>query len=188
MWPIILVVIIVLAAGFWVWWGFVATYHFAAVHSGVLYRDGNRSMREFRNATRKVKVKTVIMLADEKEVQAEPFLSELDFCRGEGISVVRIPIKLGGWPSPDQVEQFLGTVTDKNNQPVLLHCAQGVRRTGMLVAAYQESILGYDDARAKEAMLTFGHSERTVNDVKRFIDTYDPKSRAMTAELPVSSE
>ena len=51
--------------------------------------------------------------------------------------------------------------------PVLLHCAQGVRRTAMFVAAYQESVLGYDKQRAKDAIISFGHSDRTVSEIKR---------------------
>jgi hypothetical protein len=37
-------------------------------------------------------------------------------------------------------------------------------------------------------MLTFGHSMRTVGDVQRFIDVYDPKARRMTEELARSKE
>ena len=72
--------------------------------------------------------------------------------------------------------------------PFTVHCAQGVRRTGMMVAAYQESVLGYDRERAKREILTFGHSERSIGDVKRFIDVYDPVKREVTEELPQSKE
>jgi protein tyrosine/serine phosphatase len=69
-----------------------------------------------------------------------------------------------------------------------VHCAQGVRRTGMMVAAYQESVLGYDRERATQEILRFGHSDRSIGDVRRFIDVYDPVKREVTAELPHSSE
>ena len=69
-----------------------------------------------------------------------------------------------------------------------LSAAQGVRRTGMLVAAYQESVLHFNRDQAKAALLSFGHSDRTVNDVKRFIDVYDPTNRRMSEDLPISQE
>ena len=64
-----------------------------------------------------------------------------------------------------------------------MHCAQGVRRTAMMVAAFQESVLGYDKQQARDAILTFGHSDKTVDDIRRFIDAYDPKSRTVSDQL-----
>jgi hypothetical protein len=37
------------------------------------------------------------------------------------------------------------------------------------------SVLGYDKEKAKNAILTFGHSDNTINDIRRFIDGYDGK-------------
>ncbi len=182
---------IVLSVGFAIaiTWKFAfSTYHFATVHEGVLYRDGVHTIREFKIAVRKAKPKTVVRLIDEAEQKIEPSISESVYCQEHGIAILDLPIKLGGWPMPEQVNAFLNLVTDPNRQPVLVHCAQGVRRTGMMVAAYQESILGYDTARAKSEILTFGHSPRTIGDVMRFIDVYDPKARTLPTTLPVGKE
>lgn len=163
-------------------------YHFAIVQDGVLYRDGVRTMREFDIALRKARPRTIVRLIDESEQRAEPFTSETGYCRSHGIDLVELPIQLGGWPRPEQVDTFLNIVCDSKRQPVLVHCAQGVRRTGMMVAAYQESILGYDSGKAKDVMLKFGHSQRTVSDVMKFIDVYDPKQRTLPTTLPVGKE
>jgi protein tyrosine/serine phosphatase len=190
MWPIvILVVILILAlAGWVVWRAKFATYHFATVQAGVLYRDGCRSEREFEHATQISGAKTVVMLIDDREATTEPFVSEVRHCKEKGIEIVRIPIALGGWPTGEQVREFLKIADDHARQPVLVHCAQGVRRTGMFVAAFQESVLGYDDERTKHAILRFGHSDRSINDVKRFVDVYDPKLQDMTTQLEMSTE
>ena len=58
----------------------------------------------------------------------------------------------------------------------------------MFVAAFQESVLGWDNSKVKANLLTFGHSQRTVKDVERFIDIYDGKERRVTKELEQSSE
>ena len=58
----------------------------------------------------------------------------------------------------------------------------------MMVAAYQESILGYNAEQAKSAMLRFGHGQRTVGDVMKFIDEYDPKARTLPTTLPMGKE
>ncbi len=53
----------------------------------------------------------------------------------------------------------------------------------MFVAAYQESVLGYDKQRAKDAILSFGHSAKTIDEIKKFIDNYDPRTRTISPEL-----
>ena len=186
-WPIIAVVIIAGVA--WLVWSlWFDAYHLATVQAGVLYRDGVRTLREFQTTVRIVKPRTVVCLVDDTEIVHSPFTDEVTYCRQNNIDLVRIPVTLGGWPQGEQIRQFLSITTDPARRPVLVHCAQGVRRTGMMVAAYQESVLGYDAARAKQSMLTFGHSQRTVGDIQRFVDVYDPVARSMTRELPRSTE
>lgn len=174
--------------GLWTWRQYFDLYHLATVQEGVLYRDGVRSARQFILAVQRVRPKTIVCLVDDREITQEPFVSEITYCRDNGIDLVRLPVQLGGWPAGQQVKDFLAIVTDPHRQPVLVHCAQGVRRTGMMVAAYQESILNFDRERAKAALMAFGHSQRTVGDVERFIDVYDPVQRRMTADLPLSTE
>ena len=189
LWAIPLIVIA--AGGAWAYASYLQTYHLATVQEGVLFRDGNRGMREFETAVRRSNVKTVVSLIDDQEL-ADPskpmFAEELDWCKQQGVKVVRIPVRLGGWPKTQDLRKFLEVVQEKQNQPVLVHCAQGVRRTGMFVAAFQETVLGWDDAKVKANLLTFGHGHRTVKDVERFVDVYDAKEKAVTAPLEQSEE
>ena len=94
---------------------------------------------------------------------------------------------LGRLADGDQLQRFLSIVQDPTKQPVLVHCAQGVRRTGMMVAAYQRSVLNYSADQAKPAA-DLRPQPRTVGDVQRFIDVYDPAARQMTRKLEVSKE
>jgi tyrosine-protein phosphatase SIW14 len=187
----VLALVVLLGGAAWGWAHYIQTYHLATVQEGVLVRDGNRGLREFETAIRKTGAKTVVSLIDDQELadaKKPQFAKEMEFCRQQGVKVVRIPVKLGGWPTSEDVRRFLDIVQEKQNQPVLVHCAQGVRRTGMMVAAFQESVLGWDDGKARSAMLSFGHSDRTVKDVERFIGVYDAKDRAVTKQLEESKE
>jgi len=116
------------------------------------------------------------------------FQSEKEYLEKKGIRLERIPVKLGGWPTKKDVDRFFEIVNDPQAQPVLVHCAQGVRRTGFMAAAYQMKQLGYDKDRAKESILRFGHSDRTANDVIRFIDGYDPATGTVPENLMPSNE
>jgi protein tyrosine phosphatase (PTP) superfamily phosphohydrolase (DUF442 family) len=175
--PIAIVALIVLI-GFWIWREHFQTYHLAIVQEGVLYRDGNRGLREFANTIEKIKPKTVVCLLDDAELAdpAKPmFAQEMTYLQQHGVRVERIAVPLGGWPSSEQVKQFLDLVQKPENQPVLVHCAQGMRRTGMMAAAYQQSVLKMDDATARDAVVMFGRKDtsRSVVDIRNFINAYD---------------
>jgi protein tyrosine/serine phosphatase len=187
--PAIVLLCVASAAAWWIFRNYFDTYHLVTVQSGVLYRDGVRTIRQFDLAVRKTHVKTIVSLVDDREINQSPFMEETAYCKAHGIDLVRVPVTLGGWPSGDQVQRFLAVATDPARQPVLVHCAQGVRRTGMMVAAYEMTVLKYSPQQALDAINTFGHSQRTVTDVQFFIRSYDAQTERMTAtDLPQSQE
>lgn len=185
-WLLVLTLVAACAAGGYYAWSNQRAYHLATVQGAVLYRDGARSVSQFSSALDQVRPRTVVSLVDEKEESdaSKPQLAqESQLCAQRGIKLERIGVPPGGWPTSDDVRRFLKIVQTSENQPVLVHCAQGVRRTAMFVAAYQQSVLGFDKSKAKDAILAFGHSDRTLNDIRRFIDEYDPKGQTVPADL-----
>jgi protein tyrosine phosphatase (PTP) superfamily phosphohydrolase (DUF442 family) len=189
---VVLIVVAALAVGAFAFYRLkLDTYHYVEVVPGVLYRDGNQDIRRFTTAIERAKVKTVVPLIDGAELanpNKKQFPEELHVVPEHGGTVERIPVKLGGWPTTDDVRKFLTIAEDKSRQPVLVHCAQGVRRTGMMVAAYQMSVLGWDKAKAAAAIESFGHSDRTTQDIRKFIEIYDPATRTVTTQPAQSQE
>ena len=166
-------------------------YHLRTVQEGVLYRDGAKSLSQLTRDIETTHAKTVVSLVDPEE-QADPtkpqLAEEQSAVESHGAKLQRIEVKLGGWPNTEDIRRFIEIVNDKQNQPVLVHCAQGVRRTAMFVAAYQMSVLGYDKQRAKDAIVSFGHSDHTLNDIRRFIDGYDPQTRTVASNLATTQQ
>ena len=179
--PVIVILAVVLT-GFLVWRQFFQTYHLVVVDPGKLYRDGNRSLREFKNTLRKAKPRTVIAIVDDKEFGEREFVAARELVQSRGLEFHWIPIRAGWYPTAEQVRQFLNIASDPAKQPVLYHDDEGIRRAGMMMAAYQETVLGYDDAKTMAAIRAFGHSERTIGEVRRFIEAYDPVA-GLTVDL-----
>src|SRR5262249_19591154 len=152
-------------------------------------RCGFRSLRELNTTVFSADPRpaVIVSLLDENELRKDEFKDEAEYCRRSRFKFKSVPVQLGGWPTTQDVPGVLSIGTGKV-RPVIVHCAQGVRRTGMMVAAYQMSVLGWDKEKTKATMLTFGHSQRTVNDIKRFIDIYDPQTRTVTQQLAPSAE
>lgn len=160
------------------------TYHFVEVNPGILYRDGLRNPQQFLRSCRRGKIRTVISLVGKDEIDNQRFAPAMSACRAAGIQTRHVPVHISGWPGSDDVQAFLTIAQDPAAQPVIVHCREGIRRTGMMVAAYQLSVLGYTKQQAREAMQTFGHSARTVADIDKFIELYDPASRTITYPDP----
>jgi protein tyrosine phosphatase (PTP) superfamily phosphohydrolase (DUF442 family) len=172
------------------WWAELETYHYSLVVPGVLYRCGNRGIREFDHAVQQSGARTVVSFVSDQELNdpAKPqFKAEADYCQAHGIHQIRLPVPLGGWPTSDQVLKFLNIVAEPANRPVLMHCAQGVRRTGIFMAAYQLSVLDRTPALAKERIMAFGHKPRDTDDIRTFIDRYDPIYATVPTTLPTVS-
>jgi protein tyrosine phosphatase (PTP) superfamily phosphohydrolase (DUF442 family) len=172
------------------WWAELQVYHPLTIQKDVLYRDGNRDLREFRHTLRDANIRTDISLIDDDELndpKKPQFKQEAEYCKAKGIQLVRIPVKLGGWPTSDQIKQFLGIVADPANRPVLIHCAQGVRRTGMFMAAYQLSVKDQSVPYVKGTIQAFGHKSQDLDDVRTFIDAYDPATATVPPNLKSKS-
>jgi protein tyrosine/serine phosphatase len=166
-------------------------YHLDTVQEGILYRDGFKSIAQFSATLDSVHPRTVISLLDSQEL-ADPkkpqFASEEKLCADRGIKLQRIPVALGGWPTSQDIQTFLKIVGQKENQPVLVHCAQGVRRTGFFVGAFEASVLGYNKGHVENDILSFGHGSSTIDQIKKFIEAYDPKTQTIPADLGHGAE
>jgi len=95
--------------------------------SDQVWRGANPSVDGYRQLAADG-VSTVVELRAEAPGHLEAALAPL------GLEVVRIPVRDGQAPTPEQVQEFLGVVQDAPGI-VFVHCGAGVGRTGSMAAA-----------------------------------------------------
>jgi protein tyrosine/serine phosphatase len=77
-------------------------------------------------------------------------------------------------PKDQDVLTFLRIVTDKASQPVLVHCAQGSDRTGMMVAIYRIVVQGWSKEDALKEMVDGGYGFHSFwQDLVRYVQKLD---------------
>jgi protein tyrosine/serine phosphatase len=135
---------------------------------GKLYRSGQLTAHGLELAIADYGLRTVVNLRGE---DPDPELGggerEREFCAARGVRYVHLdvdPYQPGLYPSrdhperpqPEFIQEFLATMSDSANWPVLIHCAGGKHRTGLLVGSYRISAQGYGAAQASAEMMSFG--------------------------------
>ncbi|MCK4590722.1 MAG: dual specificity protein phosphatase family protein [Candidatus Latescibacteria bacterium] len=95
-------------------------------------------------------------------VSLEGLSSELSLAlKQKGVEHLVLPVEDGGVPTPQQAKKFLKFTEEqikKKHKPVLVHCAAGLGRTGLMLALYLVN-KGVD---AKQAIDRIGTSENAA--------------------------
>src|SRR5262245_16492403 len=107
--------------------------NFHAVQPGHVFRSAQMAPRGLRRAITRHGIRTVVNLrgccadfpwyCDETRVTHDLNVSQEDVC----LSAIRLP-------TPSEVRRLI-EVLDQSEYPILLHCRQGVDRTGLAAAA-----------------------------------------------------
>ncbi len=115
------------------------------VDAGLL-RCAQPTAEGFREAKRRG-VRTVVNLRSSH--------SDHDLLRGTGLRYVEIPARQ--WSIGEaEIAAFLRVATAPESRPVLVHCAQGCDRTGLVVAAYRVVVEGWSKEAAIRELERFG--------------------------------
>jgi len=97
--------------------------------------------------------------------------SERERVLGAGLRYEHIPLEASDPPSDAQIDRFLRLVTDPSLSPIYVHCAQGVDRTGTMMAIYRMEVEGWDNQAAFAEMKFFG-ANRIWYDLRQFVRRY----------------
>jgi tyrosine-protein phosphatase SIW14 len=144
--------------------------------SDTLYRGAQPAEEGFAQL-QKLGIKTVVSLryleSDQEDI--------------EGLGLRYVHLHFNPFhPEEEDVVDFLNVVTDPDNQPVFVHCRQGVDRTGMMVAIYRVVVQDWPRQQAIDEMKALG-SHEVWKDIQQYMQDFDAQKikRLMSSAKPV---
>jgi protein tyrosine phosphatase (PTP) superfamily phosphohydrolase (DUF442 family) len=119
-------------------------------------------------------VRTVLNLRGENEEKGW-FQEERRGVRAIGARWEHLKVSGTRTPEPDLIAEFFALVEDRERWPIVMHCAGGIHRTGVLSALYRVQYQGWDAERAVEEMEDhwFDWTTRDRDALKRFLRAYE---------------
>jgi tyrosine-protein phosphatase SIW14 len=140
--------------------------------SDFLWRGGQPDKDGFLELSQ-LGIKTVVSL----RWHTETIKSERELVREVGMNYVGIPLSYVILPTRKEIDSFLTIVKDAEKSPVFVHCKHGVDRTGMMVAFWRMSELGWSADRAYAEMENMGFHKIRMHHFK--LAVYDFENRLM---------
>jgi protein tyrosine phosphatase (PTP) superfamily phosphohydrolase (DUF442 family) len=126
--------------------------NFHAVEVGKIYRSGRVTHEGLLDAIRTLGLRTVISLEDHPEtVRKEQALVE-----GLGLAFESFPVQHHAIQNHEDVMRILEAISKPENQPALIHCAEGMDRTGMVIGIHRVLNQSWRRSDAFEEMLEHG--------------------------------
>lgn len=162
-----------------IWSSQAQPYHFQTVTPGILYRSGVLRPGNLEEMLARYGIRTVVNLRSvDERTEGQWYANERAICQRAGARLVDMPIEYDV-PSDRQIDQWIELLEDRGRRPILIHCAQGVMRTGLMVAVYEMEFLNKSNRQALADMPLFGHDVQTPRhrELREFILSYKPRSR-----------
>jgi protein tyrosine/serine phosphatase len=153
-------ILAVLAFAGYLWHEKTEAYHFVTVTPGILYRSGWMKPHGMNKIINKYNIRTIVNLClplEETYLKNNNYLEEQEICQKNGVNLVNLPMPGNTPPTWEQVDEWLSLFKDSSRLPVLVHCAQGVTRTGVMAAVYEMEILHKSNEETLKQLQMFGH-------------------------------
>ncbi len=169
--------------------------NFRVVSDGVLYRSGQMSREGLQRVLHDYLIRTVITLRDKRAPgQLPPDQAEEEYCRDQGIMYRRIPPRSwdardGDAPADEGVRTFKEIMSNPRNYPVLVHCFNGIHRSGAYCAIYRMEFEHWTNQQAMAEMKACGYTNLEEElDILQYLEDYVPSWRPLPEPklLPLS--
>lgn len=151
--------------------------------NNAIYRGGRPTEEGIRELA-KMGVKTIVNLESGFFAKdTDDVLREAKWAKEAGINFIKVPMHPIYAPKAEEVNSAYEAISNKENQPVFVHCLHGSDRTGTVVASYRIFTDGWTFDKAFAEMKEYGHSALLYwwKDVIRKFLAPEPKKEAQAA-------
>ncbi|MBW2280681.1 MAG: tyrosine-protein phosphatase [Deltaproteobacteria bacterium] len=124
-------------------------YNFGTIEEGRVYRSAQPSPFFLRWLRSGPEIRTLINLRGDTPGWESAFAAR------NKMRLFVFNLSASRPPTEHDVERFLGILRDDANYPLLVHCRNGVDRTGYMLALYRVQEQGWDADRAASEMNRF---------------------------------
>ena len=124
-------------------------YNFGTIDEGRVYRSAQPSPLFLKWLVRQHEIKTLVNLRG----RTQGFESR--FAAQNGLRLYSFDLSASRPPTEEDVARFLAILDDPTAHPVLVHCRNGVDRTGYMLAIYRMQRQGWSAAEALAEMRRF---------------------------------
>jgi hypothetical protein len=116
-------------------------YRIREVEVGKFYRSAQLPNHKLKECIEKFKIKTIINLRTMPQGKnPQWWTDEQSVAQQHKVTLVNIPMHTEVLPPKKTIETLLGIYENKENFPILVHCAHGIHRTGLAAFLYLASI------------------------------------------------
>jgi hypothetical protein len=168
-WTMRIVIVVACVPCLYVAWD-QATYNFGAVQPGRIYRSGQMPRQALERAIRDHRIKTVLNLRGSNRVYAW-YRDEVAATNHQEATQVDIAMSSCVWMSHAQLRALVAAL-DTVEYPILIHCAWGSERTG-LVSAFAELLRPGSTLRDARDQFSLAYLFVRVNDGKVMAEHLD---------------
>jgi protein tyrosine/serine phosphatase len=124
-------------------------YNFGAVREREIYRSAQPSPLLLRHVAGRYGIRSIVNLRGRTPGYESAFAAR------HGLRLFVLDLSAEEPPSAGEVRRFLDIVSDPENQPVLVHCRNGVDRSGYMIGVYRIEREGWSPGRALREMNRF---------------------------------
>jgi len=163
---------LVVACAFGVYYRYFYVKHFGVVQEGVLYRSGQPDRRDLKRLRDAYGIRTIVNLrrADEQDGAEGLSLSEERLAVEQlGLRFFHLPMDGDAKVDPNTVNRWLEIAEAPENHPILIHCKAGVDRTGLLAAAYRIRVQRWSPQKALDEATSEGIDPSSDRNLVEFI-------------------
>ena len=124
-------------------------YNFGTIEEGHIYRSAQPSPFFLRWLRSGPEIRTLVNLRGDTPGWESAFAAR------HGMRLFVFDLSASKPPSAAEVARFLGILREPENYPLLVHCRNGVDRTGYMLGIYRVREEGWDPNRAAREMNRF---------------------------------